>query len=635
MNKHYKKQTRKKIKGGLKKKNPDLTSWQAVYKMITTPEAKLSLLSYDSLKGFIFRIDVPTDNPDNSEFLGLNYQGTAFNVPIYSLVLKIVLIRDNDRDQKLESLQIDDKYITKETERMMDIVREAQIQQLVYVKTLNPAGKPICLGVVDFSYFDQTASRRLLDTLLQIPGNDQFVQHILIYLIRNLNNGRKLGIISMELADKREYTVLHRISDNEIINEGCKRILAEIVILFVKCKIIHYDLHSSNVLIRADGQKAFIIDFGRVIHFQPNLLTDLEKKFAGYYLHFTDEVYVQDREMIVSDKPDNMIEITDFYNMLGDEKETDADAVDILCDIFKFISSVDYSIKMTKSTRPMYRYRRPQMLRFLQYVYPNISTNWYQHSPYFLDSDEHDSWYITEEVRAKCLTIIPIIIELTKGRIGSRNLFSMEAIKRNIRNGNIYFIHRDFRVPSFNKSLEVPQLTPGLGLGPVAAPPGTLFGPMPVAAPPGTLFGPAPVAVQRPAAQRPALEQGPVQRQVFRPALELGPIQGPAAQRPALGPGPLRQSPQVPLPTFLQGQAPQQPPPKQKSHYFTTPTEIDNSQKEKDAELLKYVLGAFDTPPSDHKAGQNLKMKTKTYKNQQKYLKNKHGKKNKTVKNKK
>ena len=72
--------------------------------MICVQGAKLSVISYSSIAGFIFRLDVPKI-PANSEFNTLNESGTAFNKPIYSLVFKIAILSNNDKD-KLKALQI-------------------------------------------------------------------------------------------------------------------------------------------------------------------------------------------------------------------------------------------------------------------------------------------------------------------------------------------------------------------------------------------------------------------------------------------------------------------------------------------------------------------------------------------------
>jgi len=84
------KQHRKlKMKGGITKINSDLSSWQAVYNMITSEHSKLTSISYNSAAGFIFRLDV---QEEYSEFLGLNSARTSFNQPVTSLIFKIVII---------------------------------------------------------------------------------------------------------------------------------------------------------------------------------------------------------------------------------------------------------------------------------------------------------------------------------------------------------------------------------------------------------------------------------------------------------------------------------------------------------------------------------------------------------------
>ncbi len=85
-----KKQQRKlKMKGGIIKKNSNLSSWQAVYNMIISVNSALSSISYDSAAGFVFKLDI--DEEKYSEFLGLNSARTSFNEPVKSLIFKIVL----------------------------------------------------------------------------------------------------------------------------------------------------------------------------------------------------------------------------------------------------------------------------------------------------------------------------------------------------------------------------------------------------------------------------------------------------------------------------------------------------------------------------------------------------------------
>jgi hypothetical protein len=99
-----KKQQRKlKMKGGIIKKNINLSSWQAVYNMITSKHSTLTSISYDSLVGFIFKLDI--SDKKYSEFRGLNNDRTLFNEPVKSLIFKIVIIDENNNRIALPQYQ--------------------------------------------------------------------------------------------------------------------------------------------------------------------------------------------------------------------------------------------------------------------------------------------------------------------------------------------------------------------------------------------------------------------------------------------------------------------------------------------------------------------------------------------------
>ena len=116
-----------KIKGGLRQKNTNISSFQAVLNMIETPGAELTHVSYKSASGFIFKLDIPKD-PAKSEFFGLNEETHEFNVPIYSLIFKFAVISDNTYDI-LPSLIIDSKLYQKSCETLEDFKKESEVQQ--------------------------------------------------------------------------------------------------------------------------------------------------------------------------------------------------------------------------------------------------------------------------------------------------------------------------------------------------------------------------------------------------------------------------------------------------------------------------------------------------------------------------
>jgi hypothetical protein len=430
------KNTRRKIKGGLKQKNPLITSWQAVYKMIINPQSRLTKIAYSSLKGFIFRLDVP-QIPDNSEFLGLNQSGTAFTVPIYSLIFKFSII--SYEDENLPNLIIPgdkDQYgnplLTgreKEFEYLDEFKNEANIQQSIYLKTVNPTGKPICLAVVDFSIFDKPASDRLLRELLEKPTNDIVVNTMLQYLINNITSTRKLGMISMELANS-DFRELSSIENKDAYNSDCIYAIAQILILFVKLKTLNYDCHSGNVLASItppirDETRAVLIDFGRTLNFnESDPFSDDANEIMQTYQTIKNDggSFVVDLSEILN------FDITSLY-VSG--RTTEDEVIDRMQKIIKFMAYLDYVIN---NTYFLMSHDGPQLIDLLLYLYgPNFSTRWKITPPNF---------QITPEVKEKYKNVIATIRVLTEAPLTASNRISGTAISRMINNGQLFFVNK-------------------------------------------------------------------------------------------------------------------------------------------------------------------------------------------------
>ena len=84
------------FKGGLRQKNPEISSFQAVMNMLNTSGAQITIVSYTSLTGFIFKLEILKDNPQNIEFYGLNEKTHALTVPIHCLIIKFALLSSID-----------------------------------------------------------------------------------------------------------------------------------------------------------------------------------------------------------------------------------------------------------------------------------------------------------------------------------------------------------------------------------------------------------------------------------------------------------------------------------------------------------------------------------------------------------
>jgi len=436
----------RKIKGGLKQKNPELTSWQCVYKMISCPGARLSKIAFSSLKGFIFRLDVPP-TPENSEFFGLNDAGTDFTKPIYSLIFKFAIIGEDADDSELPNLVIPgDKTDNgtplpggreKETEDLTSFKIEADIQQKIYTATVTPAAKPISLAVVDFSTFNKPASDALLRELLTKSGSDT-ASRMLNYLITNVTPGRTLGLMTMELANP-EFRELGGVENDEAYYADCNYGLAQLFVLFAKLKTINYDCHMGNILgstlpPAAGGgsdERAVLIDFGRTLNLtKPRPFPSDAGEIIEKYNIFSGSNFQRDLAEIIG------YSITDFYV----SRDTPEDVViDRMQKVIKFISYLDYATNTTYfNMDPARGFDRPQLITLLDYIYGDgvISRTW-------IASDKtaiRRGFEMTRQSRGIYASLIPLIREITQAPMGALNRLSGDSIQGLMDSGRLFSV---------------------------------------------------------------------------------------------------------------------------------------------------------------------------------------------------
>jgi hypothetical protein len=434
-----KKQERKlKMKGGIIKKNKNLSSWQAVYNMITSKHSTLTSISYDSLVGFVFKLDISDKN--YSEFLGLNDSRTLFNKPVKSLIFKIVIIHhgtdkentnlndiDDDIDDDIDETEADEhdvrvtlepyqdktnKYHRKGLEKKKNFVQEAKVQQDIYLKTINPNGNYICPSVIDLSLFKNNDAKQLINDLLKTTNEDYECKQMLNYLKKILKNPLlELGMITMELVDNN-YTPIYKIpfSDIHVYRSNCEYALAELIILFTKLKLVNYDCHSGNVLAKINGNsKSLLIDFGRVI----DLKEHVPKNIKQQYESFTGTNFDKDFNDIKN------IDVTDFFGISEETNDMESEKQKIrnIENIIRFITFIDFSINYTK-----YNTSQPQMNGLIRFLYgdklekENTKTfNW------------HDG--LKPNTTLSIISICNKIEELTIAPDKQNNIFSDETIK--------------------------------------------------------------------------------------------------------------------------------------------------------------------------------------------------------------
>jgi hypothetical protein len=384
------------MEGGVKKLDDTLSSFDAVQAMIVSRDARITALSYASLSGFLFRLDAPTA----SSFLGLNASGTQFSRPIHSLVLKIALVVDNKDVKKLPPFEINGQKRNKKIELLDDFSVECVVQQTIYKKTLTPNGKPICLSVADFSYFDDSESRKLL-ALLKSKTTDLDALEMIEYLKTHISATVNLGMITMQLADG--FVTIGTLKQNRqdtAFEQACLRSLAQTMILFITLKMVNYDCHVGNIL--ATDDESFLIDFGRVLAVPQ--LTNLSDFKQAYNL-LSDirgtVSYDDDWEQVKN------VQITDLY--VTKSKETSR-VVERLRQLLLFITRVDQAFNYIQ-----FRTIKPSNAALFHFIY-----------------DQGDAEY------AKLVKIIHVIRELTQTPTTGVNKLSAHAVQAMIQSGRLF-----------------------------------------------------------------------------------------------------------------------------------------------------------------------------------------------------
>lgn len=389
------------MEGGVKQLDKTLTSFDAVKAMIQ--DSTLTHIAYSSLSGFIFRID----SPNVSSFLALNESGTQFSRPVHSLVLKLALVVESNQLKtgiRLPRLKIQNNHYEKAIEVLHEFSRESEIQQKIYEKTISPAGKPICLSVVDFSHFNEKESSLAFVKLLSSKTTDPIALEMLKYLETYVSKDIHVAMIAMQLAEN--YSTLNSIKRHNpsAYDTTCLRSLAQIIILFVKMKYVNFDCHSGNIL--ANDRDSYLIDFGRVLDL--NTFDDAEFKETYNILADLCGTISYDDDW----KDMKGIDITDLY--VNKERDT-PHVIGLLHDLLVFITRVDQAFNYLE-----FKIIYPQNFSLFEFIY---------------DGTNHSY--------ARLAKLIPIIRELTEAPSKAVNPLSTKAIDSMKKTGRMFSLEHD------------------------------------------------------------------------------------------------------------------------------------------------------------------------------------------------
>ena len=339
--------------GGLKLISTAKTGFTAVYDMINSPTSTVTLLTYNSLKGFMFILNV---DESDSEYLTLS--SGKFTKRVTSFILKFAVITPiNDT-----KLTIYKNLIEKSSESRSSYFEEAKLQQTIWKSSIR-AGRPeICPPVANFSLFDNNNSKDLINFFLNKTNGDAAATDIFNYLFTeiNVNVNYEIGVIVMpnvensttfgKFIDASLGAVFNGIpltSQNKEM--AYAYVSAQIVRLFIAIGVIHFDLHMGNALIYLASDKTIksvIIDFGRA----SNIMTDIDDD----YLMVSEKLDIQEEKTALFNK---------FFTLIN---KSDTDKINFILSILTYIAALD-----KKKNQAIFQYGNSQ----------SYQMDWYENYP--------------------------------------------------------------------------------------------------------------------------------------------------------------------------------------------------------------------------------------------------------------
>jgi hypothetical protein len=401
------------MKGGVFKIDDNISTWEAINKMMDVEGAKLEHISYSSLSGFIFKLDIPHGNaPEFITSDEITAGNLVYNKPVHSLIFKLAIIGDNNTPRVYTTYtSINNEKINKQSEFLKDYENEYNVQNSIYFNTLYPNGSNICPGVIDitiFKFFKGNEYNNIVNFInklneITIEGNKGNECRKMLKYFENVNLRRDigLGIITMEFVDDKKYKLLKELrnevtkmnKDVSIYENNCLYALAELIVLFIKLKIINYDSHVGNIFGNISGGRPLLIDFGRIVKLLEENNSSLTEKYNDFFTDTNtsvnsnnDESDADSETLIDNESPFNGgnfgkyrtdfdkikdIQVSDFYDIHENKEQLKQN----LENIIRFIACVDYT---KNCVNVQYILERPQMFIILNALY-HTKSDWYQY----------------------------------------------------------------------------------------------------------------------------------------------------------------------------------------------------------------------------------------------------------------
>ena len=271
------------------------TNFDPVLSMLTEPSSVLDLITASSLKGFIFKLEVPDGKSRYTEY---NLE-TRTQVEVKNFALKLVVI--SDIETPIGLFGTTRKY--SDTEKLF--TAEAMMQQEIWKETYLTEGGEIAPSVGNITFLEGGDS---IVTLLNYLKQEDGINSVTLMAIDALdflidvfekNKGYKLGILLMknysrskpfndyiDVYNSARVDFYHRGGNLSEFKEAKQKYLTvrqNILIKVLRLALlgyIHLDLHGGNSL--NTDNSTVIIDYGRAVSIKNSDGTFTIDKYINY-----------------------------------------------------------------------------------------------------------------------------------------------------------------------------------------------------------------------------------------------------------------------------------------------------------------------------------------------------------------
>ena len=257
------------MKGGVIKEFP---GWEGVEAMLVDPSSHIRTVSINSLNSIVFLLKNTT----------IGAFRTFRGDPIDSVIIKVCILTEKKRtyNQVVELPSKEFINIHKQSTTESLFLAEAKAQESIYEATLTEV-QPITPGIIDISTVEGVNITNLLDLLDKRKCEEDTTTKFAVAFLKAY--GVKLGLITMQYIEGT-YRVLGDYLDDlfkaaqgkpppmevprlqQALSTASCTALARVLYIFIKLKIINFDLHGDNIMVDLDGNVQFI-DFGEVVCF--------------------------------------------------------------------------------------------------------------------------------------------------------------------------------------------------------------------------------------------------------------------------------------------------------------------------------------------------------------------------------